>query len=75
MTIKIRVKNKYMGIGYIESRTVEVSDYYEAKKFVENELHLCKIGDEKWRFVDQDFDCNSMYITDGTMIRWYELLT
>ena len=74
MTLKIRVKNKYAGIGYIESRTINVTDYYEAKEFVENELRLAKIGDEKWKMIDQDFDCNSMYISDGTMIMWYEIL-
>ncbi len=74
MRLKIRAKNKYMGIGYIESRTVEVADYYEAKEFVETELDLCKIGDDKWKLVDQCFDPNSMYTTNGYMVYWYELL-
>ena len=63
-----------MNIGYIESRTVEVADFYEAKKFVKNELALYKEGDDKWKFVDQCFDPNSMYTTDGYMVYWYELL-
>lgn len=74
MKLKIRAKNVYMNIGYIESRTVEVADFYEAKEFVENELVLCKKGDDKWKLVDQYFDPNSMYITDGYMVYWYELL-
>ena len=74
MKVKIRVKNQYMNIGYIESRTVEVSDSYEAKKFVDKELELCKIGDDKWHKVDQEFDCNSEYLTDGYYVRWYEFI-
>ena len=44
------------------------------KKCVEKDFEMCKIGDDKWRICEQDFDNNSWYITDGYIVYWHELV-
>lgn len=70
-----RTKYNFVNGGYFPSNAIiEVKNFYEAKEYIKRQLELCKRGDENWHEEQQNFDRNSIYITNGHIIYWYEYI-
>ena len=75
ISVIVRSKNIYSNLGYhAPDRKIEVNDIYEARDYINKQLELCKIGDNKWREAEQNFDSRSIYLTDGHNIIWFEMV-